>query len=160
MSRVETIRTLLERWHELNDPARTGGGTGPGLTLMPHEPDCRLLRSQDRTCTCYRQSVNELERLLRAMREAGADTPMARHHLIARYLACEFRIQVTRRPSIDKHGRIRRAKGKVVYEQIRMVVTIYDATVDYELVDAGIEWIARSWRAAEPQLPRAWRVAA
>jgi hypothetical protein len=117
-----------------------------------------LLNGSDRHCTCYRRSVGELERLLGAMREAGEDTPLARRHLIARYLACEYRVKTVRRPSVDKHGRVRRLKGKVVYEEVRVVVTIWDSTVDREMVDAGVEWLSRSWRPPEPRLPGEWAI--
>lgn len=124
--------------------------------MMPHEAHCGLLNGGGRHCTCYRAGVNEVERLLRAMRDEDDDVRLARKQLIERYVRCEHRIRLVSRPSIDKHGRVRRAKGKVVTEQIRQVVTIYDSRVDPELLDAGIVWIAWNWRGPEPRLPGEW----
>jgi hypothetical protein len=119
-----------------------------------------MLTGNERRCTCYRASVNELERLLRAMRDEDEEVRLARRQLVERYLRCERRIQVVTRPSLDKHGRVRRVKGRVVTEKIRLVVTIYDSRVEPDVLDAGILWLAWNWKALGPTLPREWRLSA
>lgn len=68
--REAAVVRLLERLPDLGEPFGDGRSAGVGVhvPLMPHERGCGVLGSS-RVCTCARQSVVELERLLRLMRE-------------------------------------------------------------------------------------------
>lgn len=106
MTRINAIRTLLERRHEFTDPQRSGnGGDRNGLKLMPHEPRCSLLAKDSfppvyrrPICTCRYQHYAELDRLLEAMRVDRAHQLIgdAKHslrslhwHVRERYLSCD-----------------------------------------------------------------------
>lgn len=113
MTRTDTIRTLLERRHELTDPQRSGNGHGSGgVTLMPHEPRCNLLARDAKppakpvyrqpVCTCRYRNYAELDRLLEHMRadRAAALIGDAKHslrslhwHIRERYLNCDYAVK-------------------------------------------------------------------
>jgi hypothetical protein len=153
--RERIIVELLERYAELTDPMQAGnGGTTSGLTMMPHAPGCHVRDWNPPTCTCYRRSVVELERLLRQMRDHGGEIltiPIPHSHgqsmrvsvrslwwhLNARYIAStkvQREIMVRRR---GKHG-----KTALVPEQ--RIITLKNPSND-TLVASGVTWLAEHW---------------
>jgi hypothetical protein len=131
--RVDVLRELLERYHELVDPSiGTNGEKGNG-EQPPEMPGA------------YTVDVKELERLLRLLRSAR---PTLWWHVSERYLRSNRAI----RERLVK----RKVKGKgVVVELQRVVWTDYSSRVDELLVDIAILWMADRWDyRREPRLPR------
>lgn len=133
-SRVEVIRDVLERYDELVDPSIGRNGEKGNGEQPPEMP------------VTYTPTLKELERLLRLMR---LEDRRLWWHVTERYIRCQTRIQ---RDVVEK----RKVKGKgEVTALVDRLQTTYDPKVDPLLVDAGIEWLARSWRlVSEPMRPK------
>lgn len=70
--RQRILVEMLERHDELTSPLASSAGirgTGDRAILMPHAKDCRIHSWRPPTCTCYRRSVNELDRLITTLRD-------------------------------------------------------------------------------------------
>lgn len=150
MNRVQVIREILERWHELTEPGGLSGiGGGDGVMHMP---------------PTYTPTVRELERMLRVMREdrhrslillTNGDKASVRSlwwHVSERYMRS--------RTTIKEVPVKRRAKrGKTLLTLERRPVTTYSAKVDLLRVDRGLQWLSEEWRVPfEPMLPEEIRV--
>src|SRR5262249_25966280 len=134
--RTTTIRILLERWPDLFDPYRQGGGGEPGLVLMPHDRGCSLLTSRPPRCDCYRRSVAQLEALLLSMRDDVALRAL-RWQLLERYLQCRVVVRELAVPSLDARGRLRRRRdGSVLLEPRLQPVPVFDARVEADATGA------------------------
>lgn len=135
--REEIIVALLERYSELVDPMQAGGGGEGGWGLsMP---------------ATYTDSVRELERLLRVMREVR---PSQHWHLSERYIRATSVLRDVKVKRKTKHG-------KTVTVVERRVVPVWNPAVRLHKVELGVAWLASRWALAhEPMLPNALLVAA
>jgi len=131
-TRVAVLTELLSRYHELTDTLTTNGEKGNG-DQPPQMP------------ATYTRSVRELERLLGQLRLV--DRPLW-WHVSERYLRST--------QSIKERTRFEKVKGKGrVSVTERVVWTTYPRTVDHDLVEAGVKWLAQNWRLkSEPMLPK------
>lgn len=161
-ARERVIRQLLERWHELTDPVRSGneGGAGSGVMVMPHERGCLVLKTAPPRCSCARRDLVELERLLRAMREDRSAPllvlPRSGEKVSVR--ACGWHVleRYVRSSSVTRLVRfqVRNKHGKRVWDEQWRVVEVFDRGVRTPLVDRGIAWLADAWTLGhEPGLP-------
>ena len=146
--RVAVLTTLLELYNDLADPCQSGnGGTqgSDGLTLMP---------------ATYTDSVRELERLLKLMREdrglsliqtsQGKVSVRKLHwHVSEWFIRCTTANRWVTEPA-------RTRSGKKTTRRVRAIVTVRNPAVDERLVDAGVRWLAENWGLdSEPMLPTA-----
>jgi hypothetical protein len=150
MTRTETITALLERYDDLVDPQQAGHSANlTGVPLMP---------------PTYTDSVRELERLLRRMRDDRSE-PLLRvgerkvsvracwWHINTRYIACTRVIKVEMVRRRGKHG-------KHITVPERHVITLANGSED-AIVKRGVQWIADAWSLKhEPMLPDEAKVAA
>lgn len=168
-TREQAIVELLERYHELTDPVRSGNRSGlTGVTLMPHERSCAL-HERGRQCTCSFRAVTELERLLALMRNrakqeayGGYSLGVLRFHVVAWYVDVE-RV-ASWHPIVVKRGRTRVAVGQEVLRDVsgRWVPSVRvehpprrDPHARRERAELGVEWLAKRWALeVEPSLPR------
>jgi hypothetical protein len=173
--RQDVIVQLLERFGELSDPVRSGGGFGSnGLLLMPHERGCRLLAPAPEhlwqvvparwrpSCSCAMRSVVELERLLATMRDDSTRSLLRLPsggkvsvrgcwwHLNERYIRATTRT-AWRCPKChavshsERHSH-RDRRGKLCgYPCVRVLVDVFDAKVEPAKVERGLVWLADGW---------------
>lgn len=135
--REEQIVALLERYTELVDPMQAGAGGEGGWGLsMPHT---------------YTDSVRELERLLRVMREVR---PSQHWHVSERYIRATSVVRDVPAKRKTKHG-------KTVTVVERRVIVQWNPAVRAHKVELGIAWLASRWALVhEPMLPSELLVAA
>ena len=155
MSKAEKIAEMLRRYEEaretLNGPSGVRGDGGD-VCLMP---------------VTWNASYRELERCLQRMRESRESlvrcsdgekrSPRALWwHVTERFLRPELRhMRVPVRggkPRIPAHAELHAGAVEVGEKWARVIVCVWSPAVSEVAVDAGLEWLADSFR-GEPYMP-------
>lgn len=159
------IVRILTDLHELSDPLRSGQGFGSGgIPLMPHAKGCSIIR-----CSCPRQSVVEVERLLALMRNQakqqaveGIPVGTLRWHVVAWYVEARRVVTFEQVPRKKGHKtlvpagqdilRDRKTGETIPARQVERWTRHPDARKDR--ADLGVRWMAERWALElEPMLP-------